>query len=188
MQNLLTVTNKIVSQFVEKETLEAMEKLLDQTSFENNLSGACVIAENFASAETFKILTSSTEESSNAETKLIQSFHNNLKLLVQKTWVEKSDIAIKEQILYQLDPICDSLRNKDYIQIYPKYVNILQDVVYLMFGPQSKKEEFAEYALRIDPGFGIFWWFLVNMPCTTPPQPETARIYLLLGMLFLANY
>jgi hypothetical protein len=188
MQNLLTVTNEIVSQYVEKATLEAMERLLDQNSLENNLSGACVIAENFDSAETFKILTSSAEESTKAETKLIQSFHNNLKLLVQKTWVEKSDIAVKEHILYQLDPICDSLRNKDYIDIYPKYIKILQDVVYLMFGSQSKKEEFAEYALRIDPGFGIFWWYLVNMPSTTPPQPETARIYLLLGMLFLANY
>jgi hypothetical protein len=115
-------------------------------------------------------------------------FHNNLKLLVQKTWVEKSDETIKEQLLLKLDSICESLSKKDYTQAYIPVLQTLNEAVLLMFGSVAKSDDFAEYALRIDPGFGTFWWFLHSLPKEQTWSTEKIRVALVLGMYFLANY
>ena len=57
-----------------------------------------------------------------------------------------------------------------------------------MFGAQAKKDDFLEYALRIDPGFGIFWWYISNLPPKSEWSEEKSRLAILLGMYFLANY
>ena len=61
-------------------------------------------------------------------------------------------------------------------------------MVYLMFGSQAKSKDFAEYALRIDPEFGIFWWYVSSIPKDAEWESEKNRVVILLGMYFLANY
>jgi hypothetical protein len=57
-----------------------------------------------------------------------------------------------------------------------------------MFGQQTDSEEFTEYTLRIDPEFGIFWWYISNLPDSINWSEEKCKIAMLLGMYFLANY
>jgi hypothetical protein len=57
-----------------------------------------------------------------------------------------------------------------------------------MFGQQTDSEEFTEYTLRIDPEFGIFWWYISNLPDSINWAEEKCKIAMLLGMYFLANY
>ena len=83
---------------------------------------------------------------------------------------------------------CEEIKNQSYTASLSAFLAIVQDVVYLMFGNQVKKEEFPEYALRIDPGFGIFWWFIMSLPKEMAWADEKSRCFLLLAMFFLANY
>ena len=102
--------------------------------------------------------------------------------------MEKSDEALKEQVLFQIDGICSALEKGNYGGVYEQFMLLLHDVVYLLFGSQSKKDDFAEYALRIDPDFGVFWQFLQNVSPKKKCSENLARLYILLGMCFLANY
>ena len=57
-----------------------------------------------------------------------------------------------------------------------------------MFGAQAKNEDFPAYAFRIDPEFGVFWWYIQSLPHEVSWPEEKCRVVLLLGMYFLANY
>jgi hypothetical protein len=57
-----------------------------------------------------------------------------------------------------------------------------------MFGSQTKNDDFTEYAFRIDPEFGVFWWYIQSLPHESDWPEEKCRIAVLLGMYFLANY
>ena len=171
--------------FVEKRTVAALESLLKTDSHEEAVKASVTLADFFGAGNAFKKIADGTDDS---EEKLISSFHNNLVLLIQKTWVEKSDETLKAQVLYQLEEFCGQITSKAYTQAYPQFFSILNDVVYLMFGTQTKSTDFADYALRIDPEFGIFWWYIQSLPKDAAWTEEKSRIALLLGMYFLANY
>ena len=68
------------------------------------------------------------------------------------------------------------------------FLDIIDKSVYLMFGQQTKSDDFGEYSLRIDPEFGIFWWFIQCLPKQPEWSNEKCRNAVLLGMYFLANY
>ena len=115
-------------------------------------------------------------------------FQKNTILLVQKTWVEKDDVSLKEQVLYKLDQFCTAMKDNQWTKLYPSFREIITDIVYLMFGSQAKNKDFDEYALRIDPEFGIFWWYFAQLPATVDWSDEKSFYVLLVGMFFLANY
>lgn len=119
--------------------------------------------------------------------KLVVSFKNNLTLLIQKTWVEKSDIALKDELLYRLENfIADD--NASWKDSYELFRNIINQAVFLMFGQSTESPDFAEYTMRIDPEFGIFWWYISSLPPKTEWSEEKSRIAMMVGMYFLANY
>ena len=139
--------NNIVAEFADLEVLNAMVALLESEEKDSLVEAALTIANQFGADKSFAdVLKSDAEEPC---AKLISSFHNNLNLLVQKTWVEKADEALKEQVLFRLDNLCNALKEKKEAS-YEDFVVLLKDVVYLMFGSQAKTADFAEYALRID--------------------------------------
>ncbi len=174
----MAISNKVenlLKEFIDADTVKSVENFT-KTS-ENNSSDVEKIAAMFGFAGSF---------ATSDEKKLVESFNKNLKLLIEKTWVEKSDIAIKEQILFRLEELCKDTSN--WPETYKNFLNILNNAVYLMFGQQAKSEDFAEYSLRIDPGFGIFWWYIKSLPATAEWSVEKCRNAVLLGMYFLANY
>jgi len=89
----------------------------------------------------------------------LDHFQNNLDLLIQKTWVEKADEIRKENLLNQVPPFVSRIEKGSYPEALEEFGAILEELAYLFFGTQSQKSDFAEYVLRIDPLFGLFWWY-----------------------------
>jgi hypothetical protein len=178
------MTKDCIDDFIEKETAQAVEEL---TAAQKDAAGdataaAITIARAFGADDGFTI------PEKNEETKLLSSFEQNLTLLIQKTWVEKSDAELKDQVLYQLQQFCTDIKEKTWSECYPAFLEIIDGAVYLMFGAQTKNPDFLEYAFRIDPEFGIFWWYIQSLPRPAEWSEDRCRIVLLLGMYFLANY
>ena len=170
----LAKVKSLIEEFVDTKTVNAV--LSFAQSDDNSTETINSIAAMFGYSGSFE---------SEDEHKLVQSFKNNLQLLIEKTWVEKSDIALKEQILFQLEKFCNE---SDWTKNFSEFLTILNEAVYLMFGQQTKSGDFGEYSLRIDPGFGIFWWYVKSLPATAEWPVEKCRNAVLLGMYFLANY
>ncbi len=179
-------SNSLLEQCVSAEVVHAMEDVIANPKKAHVIRGGKVIAGVFGAQEIFEKLAEG--EHGDIEKTLVGSFHNNLTLLIQKTWVEKSDEVLKDQILYTLDEVCTLINEKEYVKVYEAFIDLLNESVFLMFGTLSKKDDFSEYALRIDPGFGVFWCFLKNVSTQIPKDVKVARLYIILGMLFLANY
>lgn len=175
--------SNLIGEFVEPEIISAVEKIKDVSDIQEVNALAVTIARLFDAEKTFAELLDGNDDS-----KLISSFKKNLTLLIQKTWVEKDDETVKEQVLYNLEQFCAYLEAGKYADEYSRFGHILSDVVYLMFGPTSKEPVFEEYSLRIDPEFGVFWWYVQNLPEKADFSDQKSRALLLLGMYFLANY
>lgn len=189
MQVLQNNNSNLISQFVDRDVVKALDLFIANESLDTITEAAITIAPCFGVKKEFcSLINGENNEQTSAEKKLTTSFYNNLLLLVQKTWVEGSDEALKNQTLEKLKNCCGKEHHIDYKKSYESFIEVLHDLVYLMFGPQSKKSDFSEYALRIDPGFGVFWWYLQSLPKKTNWTTDKARLALLLGMFFLANY
>ncbi len=172
------MVKELIQEFIDADTVHAVE--IFTGTDDNNKDDADKIAAMFGYSGSFS---SATDEE---HKKQVNSFKNNLKLLIQKTWVEKDDVTLKEAILIQLDELDCSAGNWN--KAYTSLLKIISSAVCLMFGPQTKNADFCEYSLRIDPEFGIFWWFIKSLPEAAQWSDEKSRNAVLLGMYFLANY
>jgi hypothetical protein len=176
-------STELISEFVDSKAIEAVTKIVDSTDPTEINTLAVKIAGIFNADGVFGNILAGTDDS-----KIISSFKKNLTLLIQKTWVEKDDEAVKERLLYNLEQFCAYTEDGCYADEYVRFGRLLNDVVYLMFGSLSKEPEFDEYTLRIDPQFGIFWWYIKNLPENADFSNEKCRALILIGMYFLANY
>jgi len=124
----------------------------------------------------------------------LDRFQNNLDLLIQKTWVEKSEEGRKEKLLDNVPPFVAHVEKGDYSQATEEFGPILEELAYLFFGAQSQKEDFAEYVLRIDEQFGLFWWYggQINAargsPWVKSAEQGALQALLLLGICYLTNF
>ncbi|MBP5441606.1 MAG: hypothetical protein IKI90_00635 [Treponema sp.] len=180
------MSNELINEFLDKKSLEALDVLLSADDIAKVKESGVLVSKAFnASDDAFTLIADARDS---AEDKLISSFNNNLVLLIQKTWVEKSDEELKAQVLYHLQEFEKLMQDKSYVASYKSFLEIVDTVVYLMFGSQTKTKDFDEYALRIDPEFGIFWWYIKSLPTDVSWSEDKTRIAILLGMYFLANY
>jgi hypothetical protein len=120
-------------------------------------------------------------------------FQNNLDLLIQKTWVEKADEARKEKLLNRIPGFIANIEQENYPKALGEFGAILEELAYLFFGAQSCKDDFIEYALRIDTQVGLFWWyggqlgrFLSDAPSGV--DKESLLAVLLIGICYLTNF
>ena len=124
----------------------------------------------------------------------LNRFQNNLDLLIQKTWVEKTDEARKNGLLDRIPPFISLIDEGDYAGALDDFGAILEGLAYLFFGNQSQKDDFAEYVLRIDPQMGLFWWYggQINGARKAPwvKNVDKGVLYalLLLGICYLTNF
>ncbi|WP_294431033.1 hypothetical protein [uncultured Treponema sp.] len=172
--------NDLIRDFIEKDVIDSLDLLLDSSDNAEISKSASIVASLFGSD--FDI---SSDESTK---KLITSFKKNLTLLIQKTWVDHSDFSLKEEILVKLEKYCASIEENKWAEVFGSFTKILADVIYLMFGSMAKSPDFAEYALRIDPEFGIFWWYVNSLPESNDWSNEKNKAVMLIAMYFLANY
>ena len=124
----------------------------------------------------------------------LDRFQNNLDLLIQKTWVEKADEARKEDLQDQVPPFISLIQGGDYPAAMEEFGAILEELAYLFFGVQSQKDDFAEYALRIDGQIGLFWWYggqingAKGAPWVKSVDKNVLYALLLLGICYLTNF
>jgi hypothetical protein len=131
-------------------------------------------------------------------------FQNNLDLLIQKTWVEKADETRKEKLQDSIPGFIEKIEAGHYRKALAEFGDILGELAYLLFGAQSHKEDFIEYAIRIDEQMGLFWWYGGQIGCLQSPgepaeavsaeNPDTAvdspwlRAVLFIGLCYLTNF
>ncbi|MFP3090291.1 hypothetical protein LQZ21_08190 [Treponema sp. TIM-1] len=120
---------------------------------------------------------------------LLRHFQNNLDLLIQKTWVEKSDEIRKEKLLDRLPGFIAGIEAGDYPKALKDFGTILEELAYLFFGAQSHKDDFTEYTFRIDSQMGLFWWYGGQIGCLDKASDrECLRAVLLIGICYLTNF
>jgi hypothetical protein len=116
-------------------------------------------------------------------------FQNNLDLLISKTWVEKSDEVKKEQLQHRLPVLIDLIYDGDYRAALEEFGAVLDELAYLFFGTQSLKEDFTEYALRIDTQMGLFWWYGSQIRTQNLKIDDNIlRALLLIGICYLTSF
>lgn len=170
----------LIGEFVDKTVIDSLSVLLSSENADEIAQSSLLIASQFGS--NYDV---SSQENVG---RLIKSFKKNLTLLIEKTWVEQSDISLKEEILVKLEQFCTSIENDKWADVFSSFIKILNDVIYLMFGSIAKSPEFDEYSLRIDPEFGIFCWYVRSLPNANSWSNEKNKAVLLIAMFFLANY
>jgi hypothetical protein len=116
-------------------------------------------------------------------------FQKNLDLLISKTWVEKADEIRKEQLQRRLPILIDFIERRDYRAALEEFGIVLDELAYLFFGAQSLKEDFTEYALRIDTQIGLFWWYGIQIRTQNLRVDDNIlRSLLLIGICYLTSF
>ena len=133
----MTNQEEFISEFLDEDTVKALPKFIAEP--DNFYEAADAIAIAFGAEKGFSKM---PEEGVD---KLVISFKNNLTLLIQKTWVEKSDIALKDELLYRLEKFITADGWKD---SYELFRNIINQAVFLMFGQSTDSPDFAEYTME----------------------------------------
>jgi hypothetical protein len=119
----------------------------------------------------------------------LEHFRNNLDLLIQKTWVEKADEVHKGKLQDRVPGFIADIEREDYQKALKEFGVILEELAYLFFGAQSRKEDFTEYTMRIDMQMGLFWWYGGQLNCLSKPaDAESLRAVLLIGLCYLTNF
>ena len=91
-------------------------------------------------------------------------------------------------MLSRISTLCGNLSRHDYNSSLSEFLPVLHDVVFLLFGSLAKSDNFLEYAVRIDPDFGFFWYYINTLPPHKDWSEEKCRAAVLLGICFLANF
>jgi hypothetical protein len=126
--------------------------------------------------------------------KFLSHFQNNLDLLIQKTWVEKTDESRKVKLLDEVPPLMDLILQERYVQALKQFGSIADELAYLFFGAQSTKDDFTEYTFRIDPQIGLFWWYgsqlgsLKKTDQNNITHDTSLWAVLLIGICYLTNF
>ena len=173
------------------------EKLFPSKGFPEgkgpSIDAAKAFSELLGIGEDFKRLWNAYKSNTTAA-EFLNHFQNNLDLLIQKTWVEKADEERKETLQDQVPPFITLIENCEYSDALKEFGTILEELAYLFFGTQSQKDDFTEYALRIDPRIGLFWWYGKQIygakGSAWVKNADKSILYalLLLGICYLTNF
>ena len=135
------------------------------------------------------------EKGSDDLRKFLQNFQNNLDLLIQKTWVDKSDERRKGKLQDEIPAFMSTIENGDSRRAIEEFSSILEELAYLFFGSQSEKKDFTEYTFRIDAQMGLFWWYGGKLASLTDlnkkndiKDDKVLWAILLLGICYLTNF
>jgi len=122
----------------------------------------------------------------------LDHFQNNLDLLITKTWVDKSDENRKDTLQDKVPVFMEAIGQeppKNRVNTIEEFSAILDDLAYLLFGSQSEKEDFNEYAFRIDAQMGLFWWYASRLSSLKELKDDKISwAVLLLGLCYLTNF
>jgi hypothetical protein len=115
-------------------------------------------------------------------------FKKNFSLLIAKTWVERADEIRKETLQSRLPGFYAKIEREDYSGALKDFSVILEELAYLFFGEQSRKEDFTEYVFRVDSQMGLFWWYGSRLSSVVKDDSTLLRALLILGICYLAGF
>ncbi len=124
--------------------------------------------------------------------RLLRVFRENVELLVHKTWVEKSEEKPKERLLEELMAFERDFRDGAIAPSFRRFVALAHSIANLLFGAQSRAEDFAVYCFRIDPKLGLFFWFVGELEqqvrAASQPRDELMTTEVLVGVYVLSSF
>jgi len=125
--------------------------------------------------------------------RLLRVFRENVELLVHKTWVENPEEKPKERLLDELVTFERDYRGGSAAAAFKRFVALANSIASLLFGHQSRAEDFLLYCFRIDPKFGLFFWYLGELEKqareeSTPPSDELMTVETLIGVYVLSSF
>lgn len=144
----------------EKKTLELFHALVDGKAAMRE-SYAVRLADLLGNPGEFAFYIHSTDDQ-----KLIRTFHllrvfrENVELLVNKTWVGESEEKPKQILFEDLRVFIEDFRAERISSAFRRFVSIARAIPSLLFGSAGRAPDFLEYAFRIDPKFGLFFWYV----------------------------
>ena len=189
MQTTIFVNDDSMPVAVKEAVVGVLPRFIETADDRQLASTAVQLAAAFGDQGAFaSLLGTKNAARDEAEKKLVSSFEKNVELLVQKTWVEKADESMKDEMVSRITALCKNLTSHDYHTSLSEFLPVLHDVVYLLFGSLAKQDSFLEYAVRIDPDFGFFWYYINGLPSHKGWTEEKCRAAVLLGIFFLANF
>jgi hypothetical protein len=118
----------------------------------------------------------------------LSRFQKNFDLMVAKTWVEKDDEERKEQLQWRIPGFVKQIESGEYGDALIEFSDIIRELAYLLFGEQSKKDDFLDYTFRIDPPMGLFFWYGLHLSAFFGQKDNAARDILFLGMCYLTDF
>lgn len=147
------------------------------------------VAEFGGSAEFAIYFDADPERRIQSERRLLSHFQNNIELLVRKTWVEKADEANKDKILDRVQLFVEDFSRGDFERALKTFTHITDELSYLLFGTQSRKADFIDYAFRIDTALGLFWWYAARISSALGHTGDARmRAAILIGVYYLTNF
>lgn len=123
--------------------------------------------------------------------RLLRVFQENVELLVHKTWVEKAEERPKARLLEDLGAFEREFRDGAVSIAFKRFVALANSMASLLFGHQSKAEDFVAYCFRIDPKFGLFFWFIGELEKQAREgsyTDELLKVETLLGVYALSSF
>jgi hypothetical protein len=124
--------------------------------------------------------------------RLLRIFRENAELLVHKTWVEKSEEKPKERLLEELGAFERDFRDGTVGPAFRRFVALTHSIANLLFGAQSRAEDFLVYCFRIDPKLGLFFWYVAELEkqvrSPSPPSDELMTTEVLVGAYVLSSF
>ena len=178
----------------EKRTLELFHALVSEKAAMRE-SYAIRLADLLGNPGEFSFYIHCTEDQ-----KLIRTFHllrvfrENVELLVHKTWVNEADEKPKEILFEDLKVFIEDYRAGRMGSAFRRFVSIARAIPSLLFGSAGRAPDFLEYAFRIDPKFGLFFWYVGELEKQMRSSVEIAdkddlcRIETLLGAYILSCF
>jgi hypothetical protein len=123
--------------------------------------------------------------------RLLRVFRENVELLVHKTWVEKSEERPKERLLEDLLAFEREFRDGAVSPAFKRFVALANSIASLLFGHQSRAEDFILYCFRIDHKFGLFFWYVSELEKQAREgsfPEELLTVETLLGVYVLSSF
>lgn len=82
------------------------------------------------------------------------------------------------------------MKNKEdaYLECFDEFFILLKEIIYLLFGKEVEDDYSLEYILHIEPHFGFFCYYVVQMTKLKDKTEEHTRLATLITIVFLSEF
>lgn len=185
------VDERLVSD-AEKEAFTVLPKLVGATSQTSRAETAIAFADILGNPGEFgRYARGKQTDRLAAIDHLLKIFNENTELLIHKTWVEKNDEKRKERLIEEIGAFEREFREGAIRPSFRRFVLLCHSIAHLLFGVQSRADDFLVYAFRIDPKLGLFFWYVSELEDQVHEDrggDEVLTIETLIGMYVLSSF